>query len=112
MVKSCSKCGSTDRLQHCAKCPDVFYCSKDHQGAHWATDRRIFGAKRENLDSFDYFNRAAYTKGAAQNLAASVGLQLSSNGDSGIAEVLAPVLLCYSYLAKNKQILEHLFVAS
>ena len=76
----CSKCGIiSESLQRCAKCSDVFYCSKDHQVAHWATHKKICGDRRTRLGGVDYFKHAAYINSEARELAQSVGLSLSSD---------------------------------
>lgn len=79
----CSECLSTDHLQRCARCPDVFYCSKEHQRAHWTKHKRICGhAKRAQLDAMDYFNNAAYTSSKARGIAEDIDMRLTSGSDA------------------------------
>jgi hypothetical protein len=77
-ARTCSKCDKTSDLQRCARCPEVWYCSKKCQKSHWTTHKKICG-KKDTLNALDYFSHAAYTSTDAKILAASLGLTLSSN---------------------------------
>lgn len=82
--KQCAVCGSTLKLQHCARCPDIHYCSKDCQKSHWKIHKTICG-KRDKLDAHAYHNKAAYLNDDARALAKSLGLELTENGRDGTA---------------------------
>ena len=34
-TKSCAVCGIQANLQTCIRCRKVYYCSREHQKAHW-----------------------------------------------------------------------------
>ena len=38
--KFCAVCGVRANLQACARCGTAFYCSRDHQQAHWKDHRK------------------------------------------------------------------------
>ena len=40
---SCAVCGSMAGLKACSRCQEVYYCSRDHQTAHWKIHKKTCG---------------------------------------------------------------------
>ena len=72
----CAACKGTNDLKLCSRCRNVFYCSREHQVAHWEIHRRTCRKV------------ARTTNGRAPDTTAgdgySTGLDMSSASDSGV----------------------------
>ena len=56
LIDQCGKCSSTEKLQRCAKCQVLFYCSKEHQVADWEvhkTECKEFTRARKTLKDME-----------------------------------------------------------